>query len=430
VSERQEMATIIPATAREFHPFELRDVPPKCTVSTWTTESSTTKGGSMARRRHQGGCVILKGQVWYGKYRDDVLGHDGKVTRVQRRTPLGTKKEYPTKRLAERKLEQLLCRINAVEYRPGRVATLNEFGERWKVEILTKYKPSTKCSASSHLSHILPYLGKLRLDAIGAENQQAFVTHLADEVSYKSVLNILSTLSSMLTTAKNWGYVCEGVDQHKLVLPGRGIRKEAACFTSDQVRNILQIAEDPWRLMFACAALLGLRAGEILGLRVEDVDLQKRTLNVRQAAWRGKLQTVKNTASENALPIPAALEGFFREFLKTWKPNPLGLLFCNRNGRAYTSQKVVEYHLYPLLDALKIKRAGFHAFRHAHTTLLLEGGASPKVTQRQLRHSDARVTLGIYAHLVEGTHREAVEKLASFLVPSGPNEEEVPLRIQ
>jgi len=385
----------------------------------------------MARRRHQCGCVILKGQVWYGKYRDDIVEQDGTVTRVQRRTPLGTKKEYPSKRLAERKLEQILCRINAVEYRPGRVATLNEFAERWKVEILTKYKPSTKCSAGSHLNlHILPYLGKLRLDAIGVENQQAFVTHLADDVSYKSVLNILSTLTSMLTTAKNWGYVCEGVDQHKLVLPGKGIRKDAACFTADQVRNILQIAEDPWRLMFACAALLGLRAGEILGLRAEDVDLQKRTLNVRQGAWRGTLQTTKNTASENALPIPLPLDGFFREYLKTWKPNPLGLLFCTRNSRAYTSQKVVEYHLWPLLDALKIKRAGFHAFRHAHATLLLDGGASPKVAQRQLRHSDARVTLGIYAHLVEGTHREAVEKLASFLVPSGPNEEEVPLKIQ
>ena len=49
----------------------------------------------MARRRYQCGCVILKGQVWYGKYRDDVVEQDGTVTRVQRRTPLGTKKEYP-----------------------------------------------------------------------------------------------------------------------------------------------------------------------------------------------------------------------------------------------------------------------------------------------------------------------------------------------
>ena len=385
----------------------------------------------MARRRYQCGCVILKGQVWYGKYRDDVVEQDGTVRRVQRRTPLGTKEECPTKRLAERKLEQILCRINAVEYRPGRVATLAEFAERWKVEILTKGKDSSQGADKSHLTrHILPYLGKLRLDAIGVENQQTFVTHLADEVSYKSVLNILSTLSSILDTAKNWGYVCEGVDQHKLVLPGRGIKKEAACFTAEQIRNILQIAEDPWRLMFACAAFLGLRAGEILGLKAENIDLQTKTLNIKQSAWRGKVQTVKNTASENTLPIPAVLEGWFHEYLKMWKPNPLGLLFCNRNGRAYTSQKVVEYQLWPLLDALKIKRAGFHAFRHAHTTLLLEGGASPKVAQRQLRHADARVTLNIYAHLVEGTHREAVEKLASFLVPSGPNEEELPLRIQ
>lgn len=58
------------------------------------------------------------------------------------------------------------------------------------------------------------------------------------------------------------------------------------------------------------------------------------------------------------------------------------------------------------------------------------GCFAPKVAQRQLRHADARVTLNIYAHLVEGKHREAVEKLASFLLPSGPNEEEAPLRIQ
>jgi integrase len=84
--------------------------------------------------------------------------------------------------------------------------------------------------------------------------------------------------------------------------------------------------------MFACAALLGLRAGEILGLKAENVNLTNRTVSIRQSAWRGKLQTTKNEASENTLPIPAALEGFFREYLKTWKPNPLGLLSRNVAG--------------------------------------------------------------------------------------------------
>jgi len=60
------------------------------------------------------------------------------------------------------------------------------------------------------------------------------------------------------------------------------------------------------------------------------------------------------------------------------EPNPLGLLFCNRNGRAYTSQKVVEYQLWPLLDGLRSSAPGY-TLSGTHTTpLLLEGGASPK----------------------------------------------------
>jgi hypothetical protein len=55
-----------------------------------------------------------------------------------------------------------------------------------------------------------------------------------------------------------------------------------------------------------------------------------------------------------------------------------------------------------------------------HTTVLLETGATPKVTQRQLRHADSRVTLDHYAHLIDSSHREAVEKAATFLDRSGP----------
>src|SRR5215469_16358354 len=75
-----------------------------------------------------------------------------------------------------------------------------------------------------------------------------------------------------------------------------------------------------------------------------------------------------------------------------------GLLFVNKRGRPYTAEKVVQKRLWPVCDALGIPRAGFHAFRHMHTTLLLDTGASPKIAQRQLRHADPRVTLEHYAH--------------------------------
>ena len=66
--------------------------------------------------------------------------------------------------------------------------------------------------------------------------------------------------------------------------------------------------------------------------------------------------------------------------------------------------KYLEYHLWTILDALGIPRCGLYAFRHTHTALLLDSGASPKVVQRQLRHSDARTTLEIYGHVWWGMH--------------------------
>jgi integrase len=354
--------------------------------------------------------------MWYGRYREDVIGANGEVQRVQRNVLLGSKKEYPTKRLAERALDRLLFRINDPGYRPSRTATVEEFAESWKEQVLSQRKPSTKEAAESHLdAHILPRLRKCRLEELGVENQQAFVGHLTKKVSRKTLLNIVGTLSSMLNTAKNWGYICEGVSMQRLVLPEREVRKQARTFTPEQAQAIIDLAAYPWRAMFALAGYAGLRAGEILGLSGEDVDLAKGVIAIRKTAWYGQLQTAKSVGSETTVPMPTYLGGLLEPVLST-----SGLLFVNKVGRPYTAEKVVQKRLWPLCDALKIPRAGFHAFRHMHATLLLETGATPKITQRQLRHADSRVTLDHYAHLIDSSHREAVERAAVVLFRSVP----------
>ena len=88
---------------------------------------------------------------------------------------LGTKKELPTKRLAARKLDEILFRINASSYRPIRIATIEEFAKRYREEVLSKRKPSTVRAANSHFdAHILPQLGKLRLDQIRSRESTGF----------------------------------------------------------------------------------------------------------------------------------------------------------------------------------------------------------------------------------------------------------------
>ena len=170
--------------------------------------------------------------------------------------------------------------------------------------------------------------------------------------------------------------------------------------------------------MFALAAMAGLRVGEILGLQVDDFDFEHLFFHVRRSVWRGKLQTPKNINSEASLPLPVPLARIIREQIATL-PQGQEFLFLNRLGRLFIAENVVRNHLVPILDALKISRCGFHAFRHTHTSLLLASGAAPTVVPAQLRHADPRITLGIYGHVIGDAQREAVDRVASVLASNG-----------
>ena len=386
----------------------------------------------MARRRYQKGMVFLRGtkeRVWIGRWREDVIQSDGSTRRVYRSINLGPEREPEakkpvTEKMALRRLEPVLARINSTEYRPVRTATVREFAESWQAEVLTHRKPSTVKAATSHLRvYILPQLGKMQLDELGREKQQAFATRLVRKVSRKTVVNILGTLSTMLTTAKEWGYICQVVKLGALALPESPLRPAARFFSGEEAKRIIAAARDPYRTMFAVAAMTGLRAGEILGLMLGDIDFDRKVLHIERAAWCGRVQTVKSKSSRASLPMPVALAEILRQYLTAWRPNPAKLLFANRLGRPYNANKVVQKGLWPVLDELGIEHCGLHAFRHTHTSLLLEVGASPTVAQAQLRHSDARITLGVYGHVIGDSQRNAVERVAQILHPDAPKSE-------
>jgi len=126
------------------------------------------------------------------------------------------------------------------------------------------------------------------------------------------------------------------------------------------------------------------------------------------------LGTPKSEASTASLPMPPVLATQLKTFLasKHFRQNNLGLVFANRGLRPFSANKLREKKLRPLLSSLGISLAGFHAFRHGVATTLIDRGASI-TTGVQLRHSDPRITLGLYAHVVPQSQRDAVEDLAS-----------------
>jgi hypothetical protein len=124
------------------------------------------QGEEMARRRYQQGSVFLRGkdpQKWIGRWREDVVRLDGKVHRVRYSVVLGikSKDDLPTEKLARRRLDLHLKRVNSEDYRPSRISTVADFAEWWKMQVLIQQKPSSVRSAKAHLRcHILPQLGR------------------------------------------------------------------------------------------------------------------------------------------------------------------------------------------------------------------------------------------------------------------------------
>lgn len=389
------------------------------------------RGGCLARRRYQRGSVILKGKTWVGRWREDVIGADNNVRRIRVARPIGTLAELPTQKLALRRLELYLAKINAPGYRPGRVATLAEFVESWRADVLVQHKPSTVRAAESHLrTHITPLLGSRRLEEITPELQQTFITRLSKKLQRKTVLNVIATLSAILNTAKRWGYVCEGVDFGQLTFPAKGERSRARFFTAEQARRIIEESEEPFATLFALAAMTAMRPGELLGLKLEDLGFEREVIFVRRSAWYSKLQSPKNEGSIRVLPMPKPLVTRLKAYLQGWRPNSAGLLFATAKGTPLCANNVVQRQLWPILDKLKTPRCGLKAFRHMHASLLVDEGAPVTVAQAQLGHADPRVTVGIYSHVIGESQRKAVERIALMLDPSGPQQKSIGKWIQ
>ena len=185
----------------------------------------------------------------------------------------------------------------------------------------------------------------------------------------------------------------------------------------EEVRKIITNASEPLSTIVAVTAVLGLRIGETLALRTFDVDFAKHVIRVRQSvdAATRTVCGVKSSASGADLPMSKELEARLRTHLQK-HDHKNELLFVNRRGRPFSADKLREKQLHPLFDALGIPRGGFHSMRHGAASSLLAAGATPAVVQAQLRHSDARITLGIYGHVVGDAQRNAVQSRSTKLV--------------
>jgi integrase len=300
----------------------------------------------------------------------------------------------------------------------NRGVTLSAFIPDWRRLVSHSLKPSTlRAMESSIRAHLIPVLGETLLTGIDTKLVQELIKSMEGK-SRGTRENVVMDLFSILNAACKWNPGIVTVKKTDLFFgnkkPGEG---RPFFFTPTQVKAILKefAGKKPWDLFFTMLAGSGLRAGEILGLRAEDLDFERGLIHVHQAAWHGQIQTVKTEESENSVVMTRLVKEKLHEHLVNHTHE---LVFVNRRGRPYSRNKVVQTILHPVLDKIKIarkgRRVGLHAFRHTLASMLLQtAGAS--VAQRQLRHKDASTTLAIYGHVLGDDHKNAMEEIQSVL---------------
>jgi integrase len=376
----------------------------------------------VAKRRYQEGLFRKENGHYYSFFYRDQPKPDGTSRSIFTRIKLGTVgeiSELSARREHDRLRQQINRERGSVPTAP-RGETFEEVAKTYMTDIGPQLSISTVRQRTSHLNaHLLPRFGSTALMAIDIPTLQRFVTQLSGTGSRKSVLNILGTLNAVLAYAKKCGIRVPDIPERSLTIAGDRDGAEAVYFKPTEVQQILSAAREPYRTIFVLAAVTGLRAGELLGLTVADIDFDRLMICPRkQADDRTRvLRELKTKKSRTPVPITQQTATVLRDYLKhRWKENAHGLLFPNRRGRPCKRANVVKFGLHPVLKKLGLptRKAGLHAFRHGLGTALADAGASPAVVQRTLRHTDIKTTLRFYVHADAEAQRKALANLQSL----------------
>jgi len=362
-------------------------------------------------------------KVWVARWREDVLREDGSVGRMLRSVVLGSVADLPTRADAQTRLEEQLRPLNQGTARPEATMAFGTFTEtQWQTLVLPTLKLSTQHGYKNVLrKHVLPYWRDWRVRDIGRQVVQQWVAEkFRQRQGWQTVRNSWVLLSGILETAVEYGYLS--------VNPARGVKfpqkelKDApAIIAGADFTTLLAHVEEPYRTMVSLIAATGLRIGELLALRWRVLDLDHGTLAVRESVFEGKFQPPKTLKAKRTIPLgPNAVAALQAHQQRVMRTAPEDVVFGNRKGAPMRESKILTEVLQPAAVKAGLGRVTWHQFRHIHSSLLNDLRVPVKIAQEQLGHASIATTLNIYTHVVDASHRKAIEAVERELFPTVP----------
>lgn len=288
--------------------------------------------------------------------------------------------------------------------------------------------------------HIIPTIGDMPLQKLTPQRLQKLYSDKQKEgYAPVTVIAIHNLLHKALDTAVRWELLSQNVCDK--VSPPRRVRPEMKSLTPEQAQQLLEAARGhPQEALFILAISTGMRRGELLGLKWQDINFAEKTLQVRRILSRVPTKQVEELGKSYIEAEPKtkqsrrsiALADLAIDALKRHRERQLEMR--EKAGAAWEEHDYVfctplGKHLHPGHDALEalktlLKKAGlpdirFHDLRHSAATMLLSMGTHPKVVQELLGHTQISMTMDIYSHVLPTMQHEAMGKMNDVLRKRG-----------
>ena len=396
----------------------------------------------MRRTSYQQGSLKLadrkKGKVWEFRWREVQV--DGSTRR--KNIVIGTLREFANESAAQTAVDALRLRIN--QQTPQQIiknisldTLAKHYREHELPDIFNETKPTPDAVEEDRKSYatqvtyegylgkwILPRWRSYRLSDVKAVDVEKWLKTLCFQktgtpLARGSKAKIRNIMSALYSHAIRW----EWADRNPITSVRQSAKRQKApdILVPEEIVAILKELPEPLRTMIELDAFTGLRRGELIGLRWEDVDFEVLVLHIRRSVVAMVQGLPKTEASQKDVPLDAQLA----ESLFTWRQRcayatAADWVFASpqmKGKQPYWPGTLWRYYGRPALKRAKVtKNVTYHTFRHTFGTLLNANGENAKVVQELLRHASLKVTTDVYMQAVSSQKREAQSKLVNMVM--------------
>ncbi len=305
--------------------------------------------------------------------------------------------------------------------------TVEQFIKYWLANLVETANASTYIRYEQVVRiHIIPELGSLYLEKLTPQHLTTFYNQKIEDGLSASTIPLLHTcLYQTLMQAIQEGYVEHNACE-KVALPNRAY-DVIHPLSKEQARQFLKaIRGHQFEALFTLALATGMRRGELLALKWQDLDLVAGVLQVCRTFNQKQTQEIiyaeggskANSNRRSIIIAPFALDPLKQHRVLQFEAksqagdhwHKLDLVFCTSNGESLPRNSAIK-SLNRFLQTASLPPIGFRDLRHTTATLLLDQGVHPKVVQELLGHRNIEMTLKLYNYGAPKSQREVINQL-------------------